>query len=235
MTSHAILPPSSADKWMVCTAWRQATEGLVSKSSIYADDGTEAHSLLEWSLRLGLPPEDLSEDEERAEAVGHAVDWLEEYLTKHPEAEYRIERRLYWGKAIGQPALSGTSDLSITAPHELVILDYKHGIGVPVDPKTSKQLRLYLLGLILEAGTRRNYRLVVVQPRARHEEGPVRVHEITHEEVTKFKKEVIAAVEANLNGTGVRKAGEHCRWCLAAPKCRELARFNLRLAVKEFE
>ena len=234
MTGHAVLPPSSADKWMVCTDWLQATEGLQSKSSIYADEGTEAHSLLEWSLRLGYSPEDLSENEDMTEAVGHAVDWLNQYLITSRNAVYRIESRLYFGKAIGYPSLSGTSDISIISPSELVILDYKHGAGVVVEPSTSKQLRLYLLGLIHEVGPRDRYKLVVVQPRARHSEGPIRVHSITHAEIKSFAKEAKNAAKANFEKTGRRQAGDHCRFCLAASACRELANFSLSLAIKEF-
>ncbi len=234
MSAHASLPPSSADKWMVCTAWLQATEGLQSKSSIYADDGTEAHAILEWSLRLALTPEDLTPNEETAEAVGHAVDWLSQYLVEKPEAKFHIERRLYFGKAIGYPALSGTSDLFVVHPEELVILDYKHGAGVVVEPETSKQLRLYLIGAIHEFGPRENYQLVVVQPRARHHNGPVRSHHITHAEIKSFAKEAKNAAKANFEKTGKRKAGEHCRFCLAAPTCRELANHSLSLAIEEF-
>ena len=219
---------------MVCTDWLQATEGLQSKSSIYADEGTEAHSLLEWSLRLGYAPELLSENEDMVEAVGHAVDWLHQYLVKNPKAKYRIERRLYFGRVIGYPSLSGTSDISIVAPSELVVLDYKHGAGVVVEASTSKQLRLYLLGLIHEFGPRDSYQLVVVQPRARHEEGPIRAHSITHDEIKTFAKEAKNAAKANFEKTGRRKAGDHCRFCSAAPTCRELANFSLSLAIEEF-
>lgn len=234
MTTHSLLPPSSADKWMVCTDWLQATEGLQSRSSTYADEGTEAHSLLEWSLRLGYSPEDLSEDDEMAEAVGHAVDWLNQYLLKNPEARFWIERRLYFGRVIGYPALSGTSDLVVVSPEELVVTDYKHGAGVIVEPATSKQLRLYLLGLIHEFGPRERYGLVIVQPRARHPEGPVRTHSVTHEEIKSFAKDVKNAAKANFEKTGRRKAGDHCRFCLAAPTCRELANHSLSLAIEEF-
>lgn len=232
---HSILPPSSADKWMVCTGWRQAVTGLPSRSSVYAQEGVRAHELLEMALRLDLPPEELTEDKEAAEAVGHAVDWLNQYLVHNPKAKWWIEHSLPWGEAIGYPSLQGTSDLVVVTDSELTIVDYKHGIGVMVDPAESKQLRIYLIGLIKKHGRRDNYQLIVIQPRARHIEGPVRVHRITHEEIKAFAREVQVAARANIEGTGKRKAGEHCRFCTAAPLCKTLARFSLSLAVRDFD
>lgn len=232
---HSILPPSSADKWMVCTGWRQAVSHLPPRSSIYAEEGVRAHELLEMALRLDLPPEELTKDTEAAEAVGHAVDWLNQYLTHNPEAKWWIEHSLPWGEAIGYPSLYGTSDLVVVTDTELSVVDYKHGIGVMVDPVESKQLRIYLIGLIKKYGKRDNYQLVVVQPRARHIEGPIRTHRITHEEIKVFARQVQIAARANLEGTGERHAGEHCRFCTAAPTCKTLAEFSLRLAMQEFD
>lgn len=235
MTQHSLLPPSSADKWMVCTDWLRAVKGLPNKTSIYAQEGTRAHELLELSLRLGVPPEELSYDQDMTDAVGHAVDWLSQYLVANPESKYSIERRLSWGKAFGQSHLSGTSDLAVVNSEELTVVDYKHGIGVAVDPATSKQLRIYLLGLILDEGPREKYSLVIIQPRARHADGPVRTYSVTPKEITTFEKEARRAAKINLQEKGERKAGDHCKFCLAAGTCRTLATYSLGLAVKEFD
>jgi hypothetical protein len=220
---------------MVCTGWRQAVHGLPSRSSIYADEGVKAHELLEMALRLDLPPEELTSNPEMAEAVGHAVDWLNQYQVHNPKAKWWIEHSLPWGEAIGYPHLKGRSDLVVVTDTELTVVDYKHGIGVMVDPAESKQLRIYLIGLIKKYGRRGNYQLIVIQPRARHVDGPVRIHRMSHEEIKAFAREVQVAARANLEGTGERTAGEHCRFCAAAPTCKTLAEFSLSLAVCEFE
>ena len=232
---HSVLPPSSADKWMVCTGWRQAVRHLPSRSSIYAQEGVRAHELLEMALRLELSPDELTEDKELAEAVGHVIDWLTQYLVHNPKAKWWIEHSVPWGLVIGQPTLTGTSDLVVVSDDELTVLDYKHGAGIMVDPAESKQLRIYLLGLIKKYGRRERYQVIVVQPRVRHIDGPVRICRITHEEIKAFAREVKTAAEANLRGTGERHAGEHCRFCQAAPTCKALARFSLEAAMREFD
>lgn len=47
---HSSLSPSAAERWMTCPGSVHATEGMVDQSSIYADEGTGAHALLEVVL-----------------------------------------------------------------------------------------------------------------------------------------------------------------------------------------
>lgn len=236
MSGHSILPPSSADKWMECHGWYMAVKDLPPlPSSVYADEGTEAHKVLEVCLRFGFDPYEVTDDEEMAGAVSYVLDWVQQYLIQNPGAEYHPEQWLSWGSWYRMNHLGGTSDLVLTHPTELVANDYKHGKGVIIDPETSKQLRLYLLGAIAKYGERKRYRLVISQPRAPHERGPIREHVITRREARMFMNEVENAVRLNLSGKGKRKAGEHCRhWCAAAATCRELANHNLSLAIEEF-
>lgn len=234
MAQHAILPPSSADKWMVCTAWREAVKGLPSRSSIYADEGTAAHELLEVCLRLDQDPFQMTKDLDLADNLASVTNWLSDYRVANDVEDWFIEHRLWFGQAIGHPKLSGSSDLVVVAKDELVITDYKHGAGVIVDVTTTKQLRLYLVGAIHEFGPRPQYRLVIFQPRGRTHEEPIREHVVTQKEIAKFTKEAKDAADKNLNGTGERKAGAHCQFCSAAPKCKALALFALGVAVEEF-
>lgn len=244
---HAVLPPSHADKWMVCTDWRQATIGLPSISSPWAEEGTEAHKVLELSLRFDMPPWDLTENLEMAIAVSTVTKWLKKFMLKNPGAKYFIEHRIDWGNLIGYPTLEGrikllpnekrrldgTSDLPIVTKDTILVTDYKHGFYV-VDPKESKQLRVYLMGLIGKYGERKRYELVIFQPRAQHEDGPVRVHTISRHEMRVFTRQVEYAVETNFSGKGKRVAGTHCQYCPAAATCRELRNYNLKVASSEF-
>lgn len=233
---HAILPPSSADKWMVCRGWYQAVKDLPPlPSSKYAEEGTIAHEVLEASLRFGLEPEDCTADVDMAEAVGYMYDWLKQYLVQNPGSEWYPEQRLSWGALFRLPFLTGTSDLCIVNSEELVINDYKHGKGMMVEVEDNNQLRIYLLGALQKYGEREQYRLVVSQPRAQHQDGPVRETTISKMELRTFMNEVEHAVKENLSLKGKRKAGEHCRhWCPAAATCREYAEHNLSMAIEEF-
>lgn len=58
MAKHAVLSPSSADRWMTCPASVVLSEGVEDKreSSRYADEGTAAHYLADLCLRNGSHP-----------------------------------------------------------------------------------------------------------------------------------------------------------------------------------
>lgn len=51
MAKHAVLSPSSAKRWMTCPGSVILSEGIVDKSSEFADEGTAAHFLAAHCLR----------------------------------------------------------------------------------------------------------------------------------------------------------------------------------------
>lgn len=231
--SHSFLPPSSADKWMSCYGWLKATKGLPSKSSIYAEEGRVAHELLEMCLRIGVSPTELTGNLDMALNVSVVIDWLKKYRKMHKKCDYHTERWLHWGKVVGYPDLGGTADLAVVDPSELIIGDYKHGIGL-VEVADNRQLILYLLGLRLLYGRRPKYRIIIFQPRARHEDGAVRIEVLDNFDLDNFAIEVKYAVEENIRG-GRRVAGEHCRnYCLAAGNCKAFTLYSLEAAGEEF-
>jgi hypothetical protein len=54
MGEHALLSASSAHRWMVCTKAPRLEESIEDKTSIYADEGTLAHSLAELKLAMEI-------------------------------------------------------------------------------------------------------------------------------------------------------------------------------------
>jgi hypothetical protein len=230
---HSLLRPSAADRWMTCFGWLKAMEGLPEKTSIYAEEGQRAHELLEKVLRFDIPPVEATEDIDLALAISTVTNWLTKYLKKHKKADYKIEHWVNWGYVIGEPSLGGTIDLAVIDPEELVVVDYKHGIGIIVDVFDNRQLMLYLLGLVHKFGRRDNYRLIIVQPRARHEDGPIREYPVDDDDLGFFIRDVMYAVKENFKG-GKRVAGDHCRFCLAAGSCKTLTRYSLEIAGEEF-
>lgn len=233
MKSHSFLPPSSADKWMSCFGWLKATEGLPFKSSIYAEEGTAAHEMLEMTLRLGVTPSEITSNVDLALNLSTVTDWLKKYQRQHKRCDYHVEFWLPWGKVIGHPELGGTSDLVIVDPNELIVTDYKHGAGVVVEVIDNRQLMLYLIGLVYLYGRRKKYRIIIFQPRARHEDGAVREEILDDLDLKMFTIGVAHAVKENIRG-GHRVAGEHCRFCLAAGSCKTLAAYSLKAAGEEF-
>jgi hypothetical protein len=135
--------------------------------------------------------------------------------------------------AVGWPLLGGTSDVVLANDDELVVVDLKYGAGVIVEPDAD-QLFCYMVGLRALVGKRKSYRNVIIQPRARHMDGPVREYVITDAELDAFNARLLHAVEANYKRTEPRTSGDHCRWCRAAPTCKTFAEKAIAVAIKEF-
>ena len=51
---HAVLSPSSAERWFHCTPSARLCEQFPDQGSIYAAEGTEAHRLCEYLLNTSL-------------------------------------------------------------------------------------------------------------------------------------------------------------------------------------
>jgi hypothetical protein len=177
-------------------------------------------------------------DEDMADGTGYALDYVRAYAANHPQARVLPEHPVKYGKTIGctDAEAFGTSDVIIdNYPHELIALDYKHGVGIPVSVKDNTQLRLYLLGQRQLRGSYRRYRKVVVQPRLPKRK-PVQEFSLTESELMDWtKKVVIPVVPVALSKTAPRVAGKHCRYCAADGNCD--AQYNLVMAAakKDFK
>ena len=199
MSAHAVLGPSSADRYFTCTAsvaliaeLRASGAMPADSSSFYASEGTAAHQLREDCLNTGLDAYDFIGqniradgivfpiDEDLANHIQPGVDWLREMLDEiHVEVKVRLDS---W-----MPGQFGTSDAGGIYANTLLISDYKHGMGVPVAAVGSRQLRLYALGLwhYLKRPAVEKVLLHIDQPRA----GGQKFWEITLEELLEFGKE----------------------------------------------
>lgn len=237
--AHSRFSPSASDRWLECPGSIAASDGLPNVTSVYAEEGTRAHELLEMALRIEVDPMELVNPENEgakamAEAVGHVVDYVNAWLAVTPGGEYHTELTLVWGAMWGRKDLFGTTDVVLTSPSEHAVVDLKYGQGVLVEADDNTQLQTYLVGVRAMFGARPKYKVVIIQPRAYHDVGPVRVFELTDEELLAYADRLIKGVRAAEAPNAPRVAGNHCRWCLAAPVCRTLADHSLRVAAVEF-
>lgn len=244
---HALLSPSSAHRWLMCAGSIQANKDKPFTQSTYALEGTSAHTLLEVCLRSGADPDaflgsvledgHMPVDQDMADAVGYALDYVKEYLALNPKASIRIEQPVYPAAQIGlaREVLWGTPDIQLdNYPKELVTIDYKHGTGIPVSVKDNPQIKLYHAGARQEHGRYRRYRAVVIQPRIPRRR-PVQEHSITDAELVSWLEETVRPqAEAALSKNPPRKSGEWCRYCAADGKCPAQAEEQIARAQKEF-
>lgn len=118
--------------------------------------------------------------------------------------------------------LWGTLDVSIAeAFGTLNVIDLKYGKFVPVEPEKNGQLSIYAVGKARE----HNYnfdkvRLTILQPRAKHEKGPIRHWTAPMTYFFEFEREVREAVKRVKDKNAPVKAGPHCFFCDAKKICK---------------
>lgn len=252
MTAHSKLGPSGAHRWINCPGSVRAQEEAVAEnpslaggSSEAADEGTAAHELLEAALMTGGEPVDFVGstfngfvvDDEMADAVAVATDYIRAYLATHPKATMVSEQTL--PIPLGSAFLNelGTSDVIIdNYPDEYVVIDYKHGIRHVVEVENNPQAMLYAASYrshVQRVPTR--FRLVIVQPRAPHAKGPVREWVIVIKQLSEFMEMAREKALLTLEPNAPRAAGPWCTFCRAAGTCRTQAMHALSVAAQEFD
>jgi Protein of unknown function (DUF2800) len=242
---HAKLSPSASHRWLVCPGSVEANVGKPWEQSIHALEGTSAHALLEVCLRLGSDPEDffgdtlepghMPVDEGMVDGVGYALDYVRSYVANNPKTKVLVEHEVAFGPAIGATAdqAFGTSDIILdNYPVEVVVIDYKHGIGITVAVKDNSQLLLYALGMREQRGRYQRYRKVVVQPRLAKRKPVQEAPALTDAKIVQWAKKVADVVPIALGKNAPRIAGKHCRYCAADGNC--VAQYDMVLkAAKE--
>ena len=250
---HSPTGASSMYRWAECPGQiALAAKCPKTVSSDYAQLGTAAHAVGELCLNSGKPAtyylrhklteldgcEDLTiegeVDEEMCEAVQLYLDTINKILEM--DDEMWVEHKFDLSEEMA-PGVYGTSDCVIYKPKTktLYVIDYKHGAGIPVNVKNNKQLKYYGLGTTVSLGLPCDkVILVIVQPRCKHKDGPVRMWETDSMELLDFSADLVDAIEATKKPDAPLKAGDHCRFCQAAPICTKLQDKALDMAKDEF-
>lgn len=237
-------------RWSKCAgSVREAAKAPPVAESDYARDGTNAHTLAALCLRKAHNPgayigktikgEDgraFTVDRDMASAVQVYIDAVDAALDSAPRAsEILIEQR--FNLSAVHPGCFGTADCVVwdIALKTLHVFDYKHGAGIPVAVENNPQLMYYGLGALFASGyPAKRVRLVIVQPRCDHPDGPVRSWEIDAIDLLDFRADLKEYATATENPDAVLVAGAHCRFCPAAALCPELVARSQAVARLEF-
>lgn len=227
MTAHSKLGASSMYRWSACPGSVRQSAGIANTSSAYAEEGTNAHSLAAHCLTNALYASSMigakmacdhgarfSVTAEMAEAVDVYLEAV--YELTLAGAALHVEQRFDLSSV--HPGCFGTADAVIWDEHEklLTVMDYKHGAGIPVNVFGNPQLRYYALGALLSLGYPANkVKLVIVQPRCDHPDGPIRSQTIDALDLLDFCGDLINFAKATEAPDAPLHPGEHCRFCPA--------------------
>jgi hypothetical protein len=125
--------------------------------------------------------------------------------------------------------LGGTTDWYAVQPFGLLVLvDYKNGFW-PVEVEGNKQLMHYAVGLVHLHPDCEEVEIVIVQPNAQHEDGPVRRWRTTAAAIRAFGQFLKDSADATRDPNAKRVAGKHCSFCDATVGCEE----NMSLAAEK--
>ncbi len=248
---HALLSPSSAEKWMLCPGSVLMEKDLVDEDSEYAAEGTCAHELAALCLTTNLLAEakvgtkgsnGVVITEGMAEYVQEYVRNIREFSKSH---DLLIEQALPIGHITGEEGAEGTGDAIILSKNGevLEINDFKYGMGVKVYAKNNKQMMLYALGALHRfrvLGDFNKFILRIHQVRLNH----LDEWECSLAELTEFAEEVefrAKFIHALIKGEVTFKPKEDlvpkeeaCRWCKAKATCPALAAHTLETVAEDY-
>lgn len=245
--SHAILSPSSSERWLTCAPSAQLEAKEPYTTSVYADEGTLAHRLCELIVqhRSGeilfkkfaaalkeIEAHELYTGEMYDYCEGFAVFVLEKF-NSIPNAFLFTEDRVDLTRWI--PQGFGTVDIRIIGGSGLHIIDFKYGKGVPVFAEDNSQLKVYALGAYEEMSHIFNIGFVemtIYQPRI----DSVTSHTMTAKDLLHWAETVLVpGAKLAYEGGGEFVPGSHCGFCKVKHKCKALAAKNLELAKEAFK
>lgn len=247
MTAHAKYSASGSHRWLNCPgSIKLEAEAPEPRESPYAAEGTFAHECFELFV-TGLDdikaaradalcfydPEMVAHCEAMAEALLEIVGY---------DCEVSAETRV--DLSFVSPGMFGTADVIARDDFTgvLTIGDLKYGAGIAVDVYPNSQLMYYALGASAAHGHQyKTIRLVILQPRADHADGPVRAKEITLAELLTFEDILKVGVmecqraDPAANPSTDLKSGDWCRFCRAVPICPKLSSAAFESAAADFE
>lgn len=250
-TKHALLSPSSAERWLACTPSARLEEKFPDTTGEAAQEGTVAHALGEALIRYeaGIISEkqfneEIAKIEKSKFYNADMQELMEEYkdyvmeayqvaALRTPDAELIIEDRLDLTKWVEEGF--GTADAQIIADGTLSIIDLKYGRGVRVEAEGNKQMMLYALGAVDKASIFYDIKevtMTIYQPRLHN----ISTYALSVDELYKFAEEELKPKAAQAyEGMGDFAVGDHCRFCKAKPRCRAYADEQKKIAQYDFK
>jgi hypothetical protein len=244
------LRPSSAPVWVYCAGSVQAQENYPDNESDAARDGTASHWVCESVLK-SYQSESVTTCAEYvgktapngvmiSDEMADGADLYVKHVLSLCQANgllsaMRVEETVAIERVHADNG--GTPDVVIYDEKNGVIhvIDYKFGYGV-VEAVENWQLIDYSIGIVDSlAGNMPGLvdqlltiNMTVVQPRAWHDEGPIRSWSITGDQLRGYANRLRSKAEIAVMDDPTTVAGKHCEYCTARADCTTLKNADYR-------
>ena len=223
--AHALLSASSAHRWLACPPSAVAAEAYVNEGTEFTREGTLAHEVAEvYAKGSHIGPESSNAADITLEmiecAMGYA-DYIQEQI-KSDDAIVLLEQRVDFSPWV--PDGFGTCDCIILQGETMTVIDYKYGVGVPVSAEDNPQMKLYALGALNDFGLAydvTHIEMHIYQPRINN----VSDCALMVEDLLEWGEQSVKPIaQKAVKGKGDYKAGEWCKFCPHAGRCRQLTK-----------
>lgn len=241
---HAEFGASNAHRWLSCPGSIELSKKAPpQRESPYAAEGTEAHACFEFLLKNRTKLSQavkIASKKYNADMVEHAsnaVAWVVSRAKLIGGGDILSEQKVD-SSAFTCTGQFGTLDAAIVQEFgKLVVIDYKYGAGVAVDPEGedgegNPQLVYYALALSHQYHHNfTDVELVVIQPRAWHESGDsIRTVTLPIDKLLAWAPRFRDGVMATGDDKAPLAAGSWCKFCPATPICPELKERAMKAA-----
>ncbi len=245
-STHALLSPSSSNIWLNCTPSAIFQKKFPEETTEYAKEGTEAHALAEYKLKLALEMKGAEDprngsmtylSDEMEECTDDYVSFVLETISKLKETcedpAVLVEQMLDFSRYV--PGGFGYGDCIIVSDGRMYVIDLKYGKGVEVNAEWNSQFLIYAIGALELLGSIydiTDVTVVAFQPRKAN----ISTFDITVKDLEKWRDEtLIPKAQLAYKGEGDFHPGEHCRFCKARFVCKARADHNLENAKYDFK
>lgn len=238
--THALLSPSSAMRWLNCTASPRLEVMFPEETSAFAEEGTLAHAYCARGLKKYIKQVTIGEDYEinslKQYHTGEMDEYTQEYIDtvtaqlekarkKTKDAQLFVEVRLDFSKYI--PESFGTSDAVIINDGTMEVVDFKYGKGVKVNAENNPQMMIYALGAYERFSFEydiKDISMTIIQPRI----GNYSTFTISVKDILKWSEvTLVPKSKEAFSDNGIQKAGDWCRFCKARHTCVALAKYSI--------
>jgi len=240
--AHSPLGASGAERWMNCPGSAELIHTLAlpeTDDPSYRTDGTAAHDAAAKALVLAGQPDgweligqkfgekgkEVECTSEMADAIQVYLDYCRPLMAEADAAGTRVMIEYPISSPVHKD-FYGTCDFACvvkgTEHHgqeNLVVVDFKYGAGIQVDAEENPQLMYYAYGVLQEFPECDKVRVVIVQPRGFHADGPVRAWDTTAEHIRTWVAETLKPAMERVEFDHALEAGKWCRFCPAKLVC----------------